>query len=388
MNLQEYHRLSESKAPWICRKCTIPQFSDSFFEEIILDPTETFNDPNIKPLSKLASSGISIAAYNINSLLCHLDNLRIALMDFPTDIICLSETKLDSSILDSEIKIEGYNLISRKDRNRRGGGVACYVKSSIPALDRSQDVPTGLELTLTEIRLASSKPLIVGSIYRPPGPVQIDWYNDVERTTSVWNKVNIDFFLLGDFNVDVVKNPDSAMLSHLGDIGLTQLIKEPTRVTSTSSSTIDLLFSSSTSINHSGVYPLSISDHYMIYCNYRAKPPKPKPGYIKARNFKTFNNRHFLDDLRKFPWLKLTCATSSNIAWNEFKNFFNSICDIHAPWRISKVRGYTTPWLTDDIRKQIYTRDYLKRKTRSTNNQNLYDQFRIQRNKQTKSLNY
>ena len=45
-------------------------------------------------------------------------------------VIGLSETKLDNTVLSSELEIEGYDLV-RSDRSRRGGGVACFVKNSI-----------------------------------------------------------------------------------------------------------------------------------------------------------------------------------------------------------------------------------------------------------------
>ena len=41
-----------------------------------------------------------------------------------------NETKLDRTVLSSELNIEGYDLV-RSDRSRRGGNVACFVKNSI-----------------------------------------------------------------------------------------------------------------------------------------------------------------------------------------------------------------------------------------------------------------
>ena len=46
--------------------------------------------------------------------------------DEPFDILTLNETRLDSSILDCEVQIPGYDII-RSDRNRYGGGVAIYI---------------------------------------------------------------------------------------------------------------------------------------------------------------------------------------------------------------------------------------------------------------------
>ena len=45
-------------------------------------------------------------------------------------IIGLSETKLDNTVLSSELETEGYDLV-RSDRSRKGEGVACFVKNSI-----------------------------------------------------------------------------------------------------------------------------------------------------------------------------------------------------------------------------------------------------------------
>ena len=43
---------------------------------------------------------------------------------------CVYETKLNKSVLDGEISIEHYSCL-RKDRNRNGGGFACFIHKSI-----------------------------------------------------------------------------------------------------------------------------------------------------------------------------------------------------------------------------------------------------------------
>ena len=42
-------------------------------------------------------------------------------------VIGISETKLDGTIFDAEIYIEGYSTV-QCDRDRKGVGVACYIK--------------------------------------------------------------------------------------------------------------------------------------------------------------------------------------------------------------------------------------------------------------------
>ena len=60
--------------------------------------------------------------FNINGLLSKLDFIKIMLSETKFDIFAISESKLDASIHDNEIKIDGYDIY-RLDRNRHGGGV-------------------------------------------------------------------------------------------------------------------------------------------------------------------------------------------------------------------------------------------------------------------------
>ena len=72
----------------------------------------------------------------------HVDEIRIMLTKYPFDILGINETKLDSSILDSEINIDGY-IIIRKDRNRNGSGIALCIRNNISCSERN-DLTLGL----------------------------------------------------------------------------------------------------------------------------------------------------------------------------------------------------------------------------------------------------
>ena len=67
-----------------------------------------------------------MASLNINSLLAHIDELRVFMSTSKIDILSVNETKLDLTIDDSELYLPGFEII-RKDRKingRNGGGVA------------------------------------------------------------------------------------------------------------------------------------------------------------------------------------------------------------------------------------------------------------------------
>ena len=73
--------------------------------------------------------------------------------------IGVSESKLDESVLQSEIQINNYDLLSR-DRNRNDGGVACYIRSDISYIQK-QHFPEEIENIFFEILLPKTKLIVV-----------------------------------------------------------------------------------------------------------------------------------------------------------------------------------------------------------------------------------
>ena len=73
---------------------------------------------------------------------------------------------------------------------------------------------------------------------------------------------------------------------------LSQLINQPTRVTEETRTLIDLFITNSEeSILHSGVYPLSISDHKLIYAVRKISIPRSSPGISKRGALKISKQR-------------------------------------------------------------------------------------------------
>ena len=78
---------------------------------------------------------------NTNSILSHIDELRILAEEYHPHIIGINETKLDYFILNNKYRIYGYQAIIRKDRNRHGGEVAFYVKDGFEFNQVELDLP-------------------------------------------------------------------------------------------------------------------------------------------------------------------------------------------------------------------------------------------------------
>jgi len=100
-------------------------------------------------------------------------------------------------------------------------------------------------------------------------------------------------------------NHNSSTLTNILDIyGLSQLILEPSRITPTSSTMIDLCTTNSPEkISKAGVAHLDISDHSLVFMTLKICYERTgSHRTIETRAFKNFNHRHFLEDVAQLPW--------------------------------------------------------------------------------------
>ena len=90
-------------------------------------------------------------------------------------------------------------------------------------------------------------------------------------------KPHADILVLGDLHFDLLK-PHSSFDSTITLLGLTQLLKSPTRITQTSATLIDHIYTNNPDVaTEVSVPDLSISDHCPISCSRSIKLPKFEP---------------------------------------------------------------------------------------------------------------
>ena len=131
--------------------------------------------------------------------------------------------------------------------------------------------------------------------------------------------VKSDVIILGNLNTNMMsnsklpKNDKHELLNFSGTFDLTQLIKEPTRITDTSRALIDLIFvNNDHRVVKSGVIPVLLSDHYLVFCILKAGVfIKAQLRSFEYRSYKNFDANLFNDELRNVPW---------RITENEWKN--------------------------------------------------------------------
>ena len=211
------------------------------------------------------------------------------------DVICLSETYLDSSIPsdDNNLEIPGYDLIRAEhpSNSKRGGGCVYYRKS---LLLKILDIFYLQESIVFELKTGNKSCKIL-SLYRSPNQSQ----DEFETFTNNLELI-LDPFLviaLGDFNAklsqwyknDKTTTEGSKAANLTSQYGLKQIISQPTDILNNSSSCIDLLLTSQPNlVMESGVHSsLNSSCHYrIIHARFNPKIyyPPLKSGITRKSN--------------------------------------------------------------------------------------------------------
>jgi len=121
--------------------------------------------------------GLHFLHLNVRSLLPKISEIKIVAQQSNPAVICISESWLDSSITDEEIRIDNYNII-RNDRNRQGGGVCMYIRNNLAFNPRDDLQRPDLESIWCDLLLPRSKPILIGTVYRTQKSLKFVEYFD------------------------------------------------------------------------------------------------------------------------------------------------------------------------------------------------------------------
>jgi len=186
------------------------------------------------------------------------------------------------------MSIEGYNLV-RKDRadNRRGGGVAFYIRSNISFTICEDLVEPNFSETLFCNVNCGKENTLIGVCYRPPNSTV---END-RGLYSLLNKITGKSVIVGDFNLPELDWNKRELLSDshpfvkcLNDNYLEQLVDKPTR----GRNILDLVLTSDESLiqNLEVLEPFESSDHQMVKLEIIAKASKINQHRLNFNYFK------------------------------------------------------------------------------------------------------
>lgn len=274
----------------------------------------------------------------------------------------------------------------RKDRNRHGGGVCIYLRSTINYKPRADLEADNIEALCIEILKPNSKPFAVISCYRPPNSNVDQFFNSLSTLIERLDHEDKELYILGDLNCNFIAeqkdHPTNKLIQLSEDFQLTQLINEPNRITEKSRTLIDVVLTNTRNrVADSGVLHLGISDHSLIYVIRKISIPfKTRPTMTTVRQFKHFNSTKFKEELGKQAWANVSNHDDPNDMWSLWKHTFLHVVDKHAPPKLKRVRNKKSPWITTAVRNLIINKTRLKKIAIRSNNPEDWTTYKKARN--------
>ena len=352
-------------------------------------------------VKKKRRKGVKISQLNVVSLRKHKVEVAKLMHDHQLDILGLNETRLKKDIQDCEVSIEGYDIY-RHDRNTSGGGVALYIKNTLPHHKRDDVKDPNLEIVGIEITPKHAKSYIVLCWYRPPTEgTDVSTFEALTKLIKRLDAEGKEIILVGDTNSDYKKPKDCntrKLKLIYSEFQFEQLITDFTRVATTTSSNgetsttktiIDHLSTNRPNfISNSGVIKIGMTDHYMIFgvrkLNAKLQVTR-KQIKTEFRSMRNYDREAFLFDLQSVDWEIATSTAwdDPNVMANNFYDLFHSILDVHAPLKTRKnmTRHAPSPWITPHIKNLIRERDRAKK--RAEKDRSIWPEYKRLRNRVT-----
>ena len=222
------------------------------------------------------SDKLSILHLNIRSVRNKFDALKNYLnsLDHKFTIIALTETWLNNNDYDN-FEIPGYKSTKLLRQNKKGGGICIFSRNDLKFKLRNdlvfEDDTDDTENLFIEIINGKFKNIIIGTIYRPPNNRFNKFENDLKTILTKLDKCNKPCYIMGDFNIDLLKynycNFSTEFFNQFSSSGYTPLISKPTRITKSTATLIDNIFTNNLSKTEhlNGILLNDISDHFPIF---------------------------------------------------------------------------------------------------------------------------
>lgn len=325
-----------------------------------------------------SKEGLRIGFLNINSVLNKIDQLSSIIFNSGQQfhVFCCAESRLSEKIKNNDISIPGYEPVRLDPLLPKQTGLILYISHSITYKRLFTYEKYNVESMWIEICLKRSKSLYVGFIYRNPAEL-INWIDDFNDMMEAVSFTGNEIVMFGDFNMDLLK-PNQKWTQTFQNLNLSQIINQPTRETSSTSTLIDHIYVTNTKhiieicSPHTGC-----SDHFPVCISWLKKGTRiPKFGhkFVTYRSFAKFDKDAFLLDLAYSDISNVYQINDVNEAFQFWQNTFIDIYNKHAPFITKRVKHTPKPpWLTKDIDKAIQIRDaFLKAKK--------FELFKKQRN--------
>ena len=163
---------------------------------------------------------------------------------------------------------------------------------------------------------------------------------------------------------------------------LKNIIKEPTRISGTAKTLIDLIiFSDPDKIERSGSIEPAISDHKLIFCVLQIKNVSSKPVIKEVRTKRAFDEEKFIKQLNEAPWWIMEVFDDIDDMVFTWESMNKDILREFIKTRKAKVKSHSLPWINREIKK-LMNRRYkaLQLWQKSRHNNDLREEYKRLKN--------
>lgn len=266
------------------------------------------------------------------------------------DVIFLSETWYRS---DADVMyLPGYKAFFVNRPHKRGGGVAMLVKERLTCELLSTHCLSNDDVELLTVRSGQN---IFSVIYRPPHGSLTEFFAIFEREITFLSG-NFLSIIAGDFNIDMgtSSSAQQQMLVAIQSASFENVINNPTRVTPTSSSVLDLIITNHTGLYKSGRIAVDISDHLPVFlCIEKELEPQrtvqARRQVVSQSRLETFGNR-----IAAMDWTPVFNEATAARAYAVFLELFLPIyTDCFPIIDITPCRKARKPWMTPRLTRLV-----------------------------------
>ena len=289
----------------------IPNLKDFDLEENLIHSIQSDYHP-LHSLNSFVKEHIitkSLALYhvNINSLDKHIDELRtvLAYPNINWDIIAISETGEQPHGFKRNIDLDGFNVCKQTSKSRKGG-VGLYINNKIDHFKRDDLKVQTVEFETVWVELINKhkKNILCCCAYRHPDSDPMTFIEHFEKIFTKLSEEKKPLFILGDFNFDLL-SCNSDFLNSFTSSGLLPTILQPTRLTCSSATVIDNIFTNYFDYELlGGNLLLNISDHLsqFLLLNKLSVDMKSCTYYEVMHILSQFDELKFINDFDTMDW--------------------------------------------------------------------------------------
>ena len=350
------------------------------------------------------TKGMHIAHLNVRSMVNKWDNIKAIFLDSGIHVLSFSETWLHSLLPDNLFNLGSNYTLIRNDRSwndtqnvalppKKGGGTCMYIDNkldfSTSLFGHLNNSTIDLESQWVSIRQKPNKTILLGNLYRPPQGNINNCLDLLDNILADLDLSKIEVTLMGDLNIDILdihNNPAKELINRMKQMGLRQLIKEPTRFSQTKDSCIDLIFTNSDIVARSGVCNINISDHQMIlFTRKKAKFLKQKCDFT-GRSYRNYNKVIFLDRIKNADWSFLNVDMNVQDQWEYWLLLIKTELDKMCPLKTFKIKQIKQQWITPRLIELIKDKDVALKNAKKAKNPALWTEAKRLRNACTNRL--